>query len=137
LPDSQPIAPVLEYREQTMAMKALVVDDEPNILITLGLVLKAEGFEVQTASTVRDAKAVLAKFPFDLVLTDLSVETPTAGYDLIHAAQEQPRKPATLVISGFPDLLSSWEAEGADAGLQKPTEVPELLATINRLVADR
>jgi DNA-binding response OmpR family regulator len=125
------------HREQTMALKALVVDDEPNILITLGLVLKSEGFEVQTASTVRAAKAVLAEFPFDLVLTDLSVETPTAGYDLVHAAQEQRRRPATLVISGFPDLLSSWEAEGADAGLQKPTEVPELLATINRLVADR
>lgn len=120
-----------------MALKALVVDDEPNILITLGLVLKSEGFEVQTVSTVRAAKAVLAEFPFDLVLTDLSVETPTAGYDLVHAAQEQRRRPATLVISGFPDLLSSWEAEGADAGLQKPTEVPELLATINRLVADR
>ena len=39
--------------------------------------------------------------------------------------------------SGFPDLLSSWQAEGADAGLQKPTEVPELLATISRLVGDR
>ena len=79
----------------------------------------------------------IAQSPFDLVLTDLSVETPTAGYDLVHAAREQRRKPATLVISGFPDLLSSWEAEGADAGLQKPTDVPELLATINRLVADR
>jgi DNA-binding NtrC family response regulator len=120
-----------------MPLKALVVDDEPNILITLGLVLKSEGFDVHTASTVSDAKAVLAESTFDLVLTDLSLETPTAGYDLVHAAQEQRRKPATLVISGFPDLLRSWEAEGADAGLQKPTEVPELLETINRLVADR
>jgi DNA-binding response OmpR family regulator len=120
-----------------MALKALVVDDEPNILITHGLVLKSEGFEVETASTVRAAKVVLAESRFDLVLTDLSVETPTAGYDLVHAAREQRRRPATLVISGFPDLLSSWEAEGADAGLQKPTEVPELLATISRLVAHR
>jgi len=120
-----------------MALKALLVDDEPNILVTLGMVLKSEGFDVETVSTVRAAKAVLAQSAFDLVLTDLSVETPTAGYDLVHAAQQQHSKPATLVISGFPDLLSSWEAEGADAGLQKPTEVPELLATISRLVADR
>jgi DNA-binding response OmpR family regulator len=122
-----------------MALRALVVDDEPNILVTLGLVLKAEGFDVQTVSTVKAAKLVLAESPFefDLILTDLSVETPTAGYDLVHAANKQHRRPATLVISGFPDLLSSWQAEGADAGLQKPTEVPELLATINRLVANR
>jgi len=120
-----------------MALKALLVDDEPNILVTLGMVLKSEGFDVETVSTVRAAKAVLAQSAFDLVLTDLSVEAPTAGYDLVHAAQQQHSKPATLVISGFPDLLSSWEAEGADAGLQKPTDVPELLATIKRLVADR
>lgn len=120
-----------------MALKALVVDDEPNILVTLGLILKSEGFDVETASTVRAAKAVLAQAPFDLILTDLSVETPMAGYELVRAAREQPRRPATLVISGFPDLLSMWKAEGADAALQKPTEVPELLATINRLISDR
>jgi len=118
-------------------LKALVVDDEPSILVTLGLVLKAEGFEVQTVSSGKAAKAVLAETAFDLVVTDLSLEAPTEGYEVVRAAQKQTKKPATLVISGFPDLLDKWEAEGADAGLQKPSEVPELLETIHRLLANR
>lgn len=125
------------HENLAMALKVLVVDDEPNILVTLALVLKSEGFEVRSVSSGKAAKAVLAETTFDLVVTDLSLETPTEGYEIVRAAQKQKRKPATLVISGFPDLLDKWEAEGADAGLQKPTEVPELLDTVNRLVGNR
>jgi two-component system, OmpR family, alkaline phosphatase synthesis response regulator PhoP len=120
-----------------MVMRVLVVDDEPSILMTLELVLKTEGFEVHTASSSSAAKSALAQIPFDLVVTDLSMETPNSGYDIVRVAKQQPIKPATLVVSGFPDLLGKWQSEGADAGLQKPTEVPELLATINRLVVNR
>lgn len=120
-----------------MPLKVLVVDDEPSILVTLGLVLKSEGFDVETASSGKAAKAALAEGHFDLVLTDLSLENPTSGYEVVRAAKTRPTRPAILVISGFPDLLGRWEAEGADAGLQKPTEVPELLETINRLVSSR
>ncbi len=120
-----------------MALRVLVVDDEPSILVTLGLVLQSEGFDVETASSGKAARTVLARTSFDLVLTDLSLETPTEGYEVVRAAKQQDARPATLVISGFPDLLAKWEAEGADAGLQKPTEVPELLATIHQLVDKR
>jgi DNA-binding response OmpR family regulator len=120
-----------------MGIKLLLVDDEPSILMTLELVLKTEGFEVQTASSGKAAKAALAEDSFDLVLTDLSLESPSTGYTIVRAAKQHPAKPATLVVSGFPDLLCNWQAEGADAALQKPTEVRELLATINRLVVNR
>jgi CheY-like chemotaxis protein len=120
-----------------MSLRALVVDDEPNILLTLGLVLKSEGFEVETAPSSKAAQACLAEAAFDLVVTDLSMETPTAGYEVVRAAKQKPNKPATIVISGFPDLLSQWEGEGADAGLQKPTDVPDFLSTIERLFPNR
>ncbi len=120
-----------------MAVKVLVVDDEPNILMTLELVLKTQGLEVSTASNGKLAKALLAQNAFDVVLTDLSLEVPGGGYDLVRAARAQANKPATVVFSGFPDLLMNWESEGADAALQKPTEVTDLLATIQRLVLKR
>lgn len=62
------------------------------------------------------------------------METPSAGYEVVHAAKQQRNNPATIVISGYPDLLNVWEAEGADAGLQKPTEISELLDAIHRVV---
>ncbi|HEX6803765.1 MAG TPA: response regulator [Terriglobales bacterium] len=120
-----------------MASRALIVDDEPSILVTLELVLKSEGFEVDTAPSAQAAKACLGRQTFDFVLTDLSLETRSSGYEVVRAAKKHPSRPVTVVISGFPDLLNQWEAEGADAGLQKPTDVPELLNTIRGLLARR
>lgn len=124
-------------KDRAVGLKVLLVDDEPSILTTLRLILKSEGFDVETASSGKAAKAALVQTSFDLVVTDLSMESTTAGYEVVHAAQRQTRKPATLVLSGFPELLDEWQAEGADAGLPKPTDVPDLLETIKRLVRNR
>ena len=116
---------------------ALLVDDEPNILLTLGLVLKSEGFHVQTAESARAAKIFLSETKFDLVVTDLSLEHPLSGFEIVRLANLQAMKPATVVISGFEDLLITWKENGADAGLTKPTDVQELLNTIDRLLPHR
>jgi two-component system, chemotaxis family, CheB/CheR fusion protein len=123
--------------KDAVGLKLLLVDDEPAILGTMRLILQSEGFEVETASCGNDAKDALTHTAFDVVLTDLCMESDTAGYEIVRLAQAQPKKPVTVVVSGFPDLLETWQQEGADAGLQKPTDVPELLATIHRLVANR
>jgi two-component system KDP operon response regulator KdpE len=120
--------------DRTLGLKLLLADDEPSILVTLRMTLTSEGFDVHTATSGKEAKAALVQTSFDVVVTDLSMESTTAGYEVIHAAQTQTRKPVTLVLSGYSELLDQWQVEGADAGLQKPTDVPELLETINRLV---
>jgi two-component system, chemotaxis family, CheB/CheR fusion protein len=121
--------------KDAVGLKLLLVDDEPAILGTMRLILKSEGFEVETASCGNDAKDALTHTAFDVVLTDLCMESDTAGYEIVRLAQAQPKKP--VVVSGFPDLLETWQQEGADAALQKPTDVSELLATIHRLVRNR
>jgi len=120
-----------------MQGRALLVDDEPNILTTLSLILKSEGFEVQTAESAHSSKQYLRKFTFDLLITDLSLEQPHSGFELVRIANLQPSRPASVVISAFHDLLVHWQECGADAGMQKPTEVAELLATISRLLTNR
>jgi DNA-binding response OmpR family regulator len=117
-----------------MQFRALLVDDEPSILLTLGLLLRSQGFELQTSDSMKAAKALLAKMQFDLVVTDLSLEHPLAGFEIVRAAKLQPTRPATIVMSGFPELLKEWPEHGADAGLQKPTDLSELLSTIERLL---
>lgn len=120
-----------------VGLKLLLVDDEPAILDTMRLILKSEGFEVQTASCGKDAKSALSQNAFDVVLTDLCMESDAAGYEIVHLAKAQPKAPVTVVVSGFPDLLETWKQEGADAALQKPTDVSELLETIHQLVRNR
>lgn len=120
-----------------MQGRALLVDDEPNILSTLSLILKSEGFEVQTAESAQSAKEYLSKFTFDLLITDLSLEQPYSGFELVAFANRQHSRPASVVISGFHDLLADWQEYGADAGIEKPTDVSELLATISCLLRNR
>jgi len=120
-----------------MQGRALLVDDEPSILITLSLILKSEGFEVQTAESAHSAKEYLSQFTFDLLVTDLCLEQPYSGFDLVRIANRQHGRPAIVVISGFHDLLADWREYGADAGMQKPADVAELLATISRLLGNR
>jgi len=79
---------------------------------------RPEGFDVHTAASGKAAKAALAQSSYDIVITDLSMESRTSGYEVIHAAQALTTRPATVVVSGFPELLDQWRTEGADAGLQ-------------------
>ena len=129
----------IRYHHGVSAMQdhALLVDDERYILLTLGLVLQSEGFNVRTAESAQAAKTLLCQTKFDLVVTDLSLEQPLAGFEIIRLANLQPIKPATVVISGFEDSLSAWKENGADAGLAKPADIQELLATIDRLLPHR
>lgn len=99
--------------------------------------MKSEGFEVETAESAHSAKDYLRKFTFDPLITDLSLEQPHSGFELVRIANLQPSKPASVVISAFHDLLVHWQEYGADAGMQKPTDVAELLATISRLLSHR
>jgi two-component system response regulator PilR (NtrC family) len=117
-----------------MGKQALLVDDEPTILITLDLILKSRGYEVKTANCAMEAKVCLDEKTFDLVITDLSMEGPLSGYEIVELANRQAAKPATIVLSGYYDLLVEWEQHGASAALAKPTGAEELLATIEHLL---
>lgn len=108
-----------------------------NIPSTLSLILKSEGFEVQIAESAQSAKEYVSKLTCDLLVTDLSLEQPRSRFELVRFANLQPSKPASVVIRGFHDLLAHWQEYGADAGIEKPTDVAELLATISRLLSDR
>ena len=63
-----------------MQARALLVDDEPTILLTLGLVLKSEGFDVQNAESAEIAKSYLVNTNFELVVADLNLEHPLSGF---------------------------------------------------------
>jgi CheY-like chemotaxis protein len=61
--------------------KALVVDDEEMILTLLAQVLERDGFKVATANSAARGAALLAQGEvFDIVITDLRMESPLAGF---------------------------------------------------------
>jgi len=114
--------------------RVLVVDDESSILITLPAILERHGFDVCAAGSAREAIQKLLGNVFQIVITDMRMETVTAGYDVVRAAQMQPYQPATLLLTAFPPEEAEWRACGVTALFEKPVNVRALVAELRAII---
>ncbi|HXZ29232.1 MAG TPA: response regulator [Terriglobales bacterium] len=117
-----------------MKRRILLVDDDLTVLLTLKAVLESSGFEVETAASVPDALRQMKQHAYHLVITDMKMEQDESGYEVVHAAQQQPYQPATAVLTAFPDLGGSWRHAGAHTMLVKPVNARDLLRQIEVLL---
>jgi DNA-binding NtrC family response regulator len=117
-----------------MKRRILLVDDELAILLTLKAILEMNGFDVETAASAREAKQKLNKNEYHMVITDMRMETDTAGYDVVKAAKAQPYDPAVALLTAYPLLGSDWQDKGANSMLVKPMNTNDLLRQIEALL---
>jgi DNA-binding NtrC family response regulator len=120
-----------------MKPRVLVADDEAGILLTLRAILERNGFQVETAASALQATEKLTVTVFDLVITDMRMEHPHAGYDVIAAAQQLSYQPPTVLLTAYPPVENEWKAHGASALFEKPVNVPALVAELHALVKRR
>jgi DNA-binding NtrC family response regulator len=117
-----------------MKRRILLVDDELAILLTLKAILEMNGFEVETASSGREALRKLDAGVFQMVITDMRMETETSGYDVIRAAQQKAYNPATSILTAYPSPESDWKSKGAQSLLVKPVNTRDLLRQVEALL---
>ena len=117
-----------------MKRRILLADDELAILLTLKAILEMNGFEVETAASAKEAEQKLSSAQFDLVITDMRMETETAGYEVIRAARKQSYNPATAILTAYPSLGTEWKSHGAQSLLVKPVNTHDLLRQIEALL---
>ncbi len=117
-----------------MTRRILIVDDELAILLTLKAVLEMNGFEVETASSAKEAEQKLRSSKFEMVITDMRMENETSGFAVIRAARAQSYNPATAILTAFPNLGGDWKTEGAESLLVKPMNTGDLLRQIEALL---
>ena len=115
--------------------RILLVDDEVAILLTLKAILELNGFNVETATSAAEAGPMLTRGTYDMVITDMRMETETAGYDVIRLARQQSYDPATAILTAYPTLGSDWESRGAQQLLVKPVGTDELLRQLENLLS--
>lgn len=113
--------------------KILVVDDEPNVLLTMSAILRQEGYDVEEASAGHLALQALAERSFDLVLTDLNMPG-VDGMAVLEAVQKHAPDTVTLVITGYASVPTALRALqlGAYEYLLKPTEIEDLKGAVRR-----
>jgi DNA-binding response OmpR family regulator len=119
-----------------MVGRILVVDDDDLVLSSLSRVLKKMGNEVVCIDKSAQALAVLEQESFDLAILDIRMPG-ISGIDLLRGLREKeqasrrPRLPV-IVLTGYADEMGpkSYLELGADAYLQKPYELSDLLAAV-------
>ncbi len=117
-----------------MKRRVLLVDDELTILLTLRAILEMRNFEVDTAASAREAEKKLKSNTYEMVITDMRMESDTAGYDVIRAARQQPYDPATAIVTAFPSGYDDWQSRGAQSLLVKPVNAEELLLQVENVL---
>ena len=113
-----------------MGTRILIVDDEPNIVVTVAPLLRARGYDVMAAMTGRDALETFERDKPDLIVLDLGLPD-LDGIEVCRRIRATSTVPI-LVLSARGaegDKVAALDA-GADDYVTKPFGTEELLARI-------
>ncbi len=113
--------------------RILVVDDEPNVLITVKAILEEDGYAVDTAADGEAALEAIHACKYDLVLTDLKLPG-VDGLGVLAEVRKSSPATVTIMMTGYGSVDSATEAVhlGAYEYLLKPMDVPELKQAVRR-----
>ena len=120
--------------------RILIADDQPDVLEALRLLLKGEGFQIETASSPRGIIAALEASEFDALLMDLNYARDTTsgreGLDLLTRLQATDNHLPVVVMTAWGSIDSAVEAMrlGARDYIEKPWDNARLLATLRTQV---
>lgn len=117
-----------------MKRRILLVDDEIAILLTLKAVLEIHGFDVETATSAREARSRLRKHEYHMVITDMRMESAAAGLEVVKAAKSAPYQPAVAMLTAYPFADAEWQQTGMDKMLVKPMNATDLVRQIEALL---
>jgi DNA-binding response OmpR family regulator len=103
--------------------------------MTMRAILEMNGFKVDTAASSIQAGFRLGAERYDLVITDLKMEHERAGFDVVRFARELKNQPPVLILTACPELGGDWKEQRAAGLFTKPANVPQLLESIQALLA--
>jgi CheY-like chemotaxis protein len=126
-------------RPQTLALaRVLLADDDPASRLTLQTVLEAGGYRVDSAASAAEAVGKLDRQEYELVLTDLHMESPESGLRVLAHARMMDYKPATALITTYRRKQPKRTGRTSSKPVfVEPENLPELLDKVADLVSER
>jgi len=120
-----------------MADKILIVDDEPNILLSLDFLMKQAGFTVRTVADGKAALKAMAEDCPDLLLLDVMMPRMT-GHEVCQVIRENPHwkhvKIIMLTAKGREVDREKGLALGADDYITKPFATQEVVEKVKEML---
>jgi two-component system, NtrC family, response regulator HydG len=118
--------------------KILVIDDQRNMRLTLAMLLRGNGFDVDVAEDGSSGQELGATGTYDLVLTDLRMGE-FDGIDVLRAIKQAQPLAEVIVMTAYGTIESAVEAMklGAFDYIQKPFSEEELLVKTSKAIEAR
>ncbi len=116
-------------------MRALVIEDDPDLRVQVAKFLSEEGFAVDTAADGDQGSYMAEEYPTDIAIIDLGLPG-ASGLDIIRKVRKAGRKYPILILTARDGWQSKVEGleSGADDYLVKPFQREELLARVRALL---
>jgi DNA-binding NtrC family response regulator len=124
----------------TATPHVLIADDQPHVREALRLLLKGEGYDIQTAASPAGVLSAVQAADFDAVLLDLNYARDTTtgreGLELVSQLQSLDATLPTVVMTAWGSIEKAVEAmrRGARDFIEKPWDNNRLLATLGTQV---
>ncbi len=113
--------------------KIFIIDDEQVITFMLKKFLSEEGYDVDTANDINEAKAGIGHKDYDLIITDIILGAET-GVDLLREVKERKLTCPVIFITGNPNIDTASDAVRLDAYdyLPKPVKNETMLRVVRK-----
>lgn len=124
----------MEYSKENK-IKALVVDDEPNLAELLSAALRYEGWEVATANTGADAIEHAKRTPPDIIVLDVMLPE-LSGFEVLRRIRSFLPNVPILFLTAKDDVADrvAGITVGADDYVTKPFSLEEVIARLHGLL---
>jgi sigma-B regulation protein RsbU (phosphoserine phosphatase) len=130
-------------RPESSAPRTLIADDQPDVLEALRLLLKREGYQIETVNSPKAVLEQLRSREYDVLLMDLNYALDTnsgqEGLDLLAHVQKLDSTLPVVVMTAWGSIPLAVEAmrRGARDFVEKPWDNSHLLATLRAQIESR
>jgi DNA-binding response OmpR family regulator len=117
--------------------KVLIIDDDPDVRTVMDILMKQQGYEVQTAFNREDALSKLEDFQPSVILLDVLL----SGADGRELCQEikdnnEMKSVPIIMVSAHPSASDNIHSYGANDFISKPINTQVLLEKLDRLISE-
>ena len=123
----------------TDSLRVLLVDDQPDLLSMLDLMMQRRQYEVRTCQSASEALKAVTEFAPHVVVSDIGMPE-MDGYEMMQEMREKPQFGSfrAIALTGYDLQLDGDRARraGYDAHLAKPIEFDQLFEMIENLASE-
>lgn len=117
--------------------RILVVDDSSTNIVLLEAILNGQGYEIETAQSVKEAHMIIKKEPVNLILLDLLMPR-VSGYDFLKEIKnnDATKSIPVIIVSAVADAENKKKSieMGALDFVNKPIDIQEFIAKVDSVL---